>query len=582
MSFCLPKEFSTKFKEALKSGQIVPEKLSAMTSVERRAFFEPIVGQADAQSVNALFESKLLLKDQKRGMVTWAKKVAGLAPQARKDLIAKIERLEKVLDAEDKARFLEDLAEEKLGTNVSFEEAQTIVKLAKEAEELRTAVPETAPRGSTERLAYGLKYVEFQNYVRDLKTKNESLIKDIKADPVGGAGKALLETAGVAKSLLSAFDNSFFGRQGIKVLYTNPTIWGKNFLKSWGDIGREFKRTKSDVPPMDLIKAEIYSRPNAINGKFDKTTVDIGLSAEEAFPSSLPGKIPVLGRVFNASETAFQGAALRMRADLADRLITKAENFGVDLSDAAQAKSIGKLINSMTGRGGLGSFEPAGRALNVTLFSPKFLTSNLNTLTFHRLGQGFAKGKARDFAVRQAAQNMAKIVTSIAGILFVADQLNPGSVEWDPRSSKFGKIKFGNTYFDVTGGMGPIVSLASRLVPSQRDGKWGFWFKSATTGKWTDLTAGKYGQMTALDVAESFLEGKVSPVPGVLRDVWKGKNFQGEKPTITGTLLNLITPLPVQSALQRKDVVDFSTPEGLSGLILEGLGLSASTYEKKK
>jgi len=581
MSFCLPKEFSNKFKEALKEGKIVPEELSAMSSAERRSFLEKIVGEADAKEVNALFESKLLLKDQKRGMVTWAKKVAGITEKTRTDLLSKIERLNKVLDAESKQAFLEDLASQKIGTDVSFEEAGNILRLTKEVEAAKSNVPEGSPRSSTDRLSYGLKYVEFQNYIRELKTGKESLIADIKADPVGGTGKAVLETAGVAKSLLSAFDNSFFGRQGIKVLFTHPTIWTKGLAKSVGDIGRELFKRKSDTQPIDLIKAEIYSRENALNGKYDKTGIDIGLSAEEAFPSSLPGKVPLLGRLFNASETAFQGAALRMRADLADRLIKNAEDFGVNLEDTKQAKSIGKLVNSMTGRGGLGSFEPAGRALNVTLFSPKFLTSNINTLTLHRLGQGFEKGKARQFATREAAKNIVKITGSIAGLLFIADQINPGSVEWDPRSSKFGKIKFGDVYFDVTGGMAPIVTLASRLVPTERNGKWGFWYKSATTGGWTDLTAGKYGQMSALDVGENFFEGKFSPIAGLLRDVWSGKNFQGDKVTPTNAIKSLATPLPIQSALQRKDVVDLSSPEGVAGLIMEGLGLGASTYQRK-
>ncbi|WP_196301892.1 hypothetical protein, partial [Streptococcus pneumoniae] len=88
--------------------------------------------------------------------------------------------------------------------------------------------------------------------------------------------------------------------------------------------------------------------------------------------------------------------------------------------------------------------------------------------------------------------------------------------------------------------------------------------------KWTDLTAGKYGQMTALDVTENFLEGKLAPVPGLLRDVWQGKNFQGEKVTVTNALKSLITPLPIQSALQRKDVENLGSPEGFAGLILEG------------
>lgn len=582
MGFCIPKEFSDKFRSALAEGKVIPEKLAEMTSEQRRDFLKEYVGD-DAKAVNALLESKLILKDQQRGLVTWAKKVAGISKETRNDLIAKIERMDKALTAESKEAFLEDLATQRLGTKVSFEEAQTVVRLAKEAEEVKGAVPEDSPIGSPERLAYGLKTVELQNYVRNLKTQDASFFKDFKADKLVGSAKITAEGLGIAKSLLSSMDNSFFGRQGIKVLYTNPTVWGKAFAKSWGDIRRELFKRKTDIEPMDLIKADIYSRPNAMNGKYERMKLDVGIAAEEAFPSSLPGKIPILGRLFNASETSFQGGALRMRADLADRITARAENFGVDTSIKSQAEPLGKLINSMTGRGGLGSFEAAGQTLNLTLFSPKFLTSNINTLTMHMGGGRFTKGPARRFAQREAAMNLAKIVGTTGMILFIADTLNPGSVEWDPRSSKFGKIKLGNTYFDITGGMAPIVTLASRtLVPTKRNGKWGLWSKSATTGNWVRLNDAKFGQQTALDTFENFFEGKASPPVGVLRDVWSGKNFQGEKPTLKNIGLGLITPLPIQSTMQRSDVEDLTSPEGLAGIILEGLGLSASTYEKKK
>ncbi len=45
-----------------------------MSSADRHAFFSKIVGEDHAGPVNALFESKLLLKDQQRGLINWAKK----------------------------------------------------------------------------------------------------------------------------------------------------------------------------------------------------------------------------------------------------------------------------------------------------------------------------------------------------------------------------------------------------------------------------------------------------------------------------------------------------------------------------
>ena len=79
---CLPKDIVKKFIDALKDGTIDPDALSRMSSAERRTFFDGIVGKDSAKDVNALFESKLLLKDQQTGMVNWAREVAGKKPDA--------------------------------------------------------------------------------------------------------------------------------------------------------------------------------------------------------------------------------------------------------------------------------------------------------------------------------------------------------------------------------------------------------------------------------------------------------------------------------------------------------------------
>ena len=78
-------------------GEIDPEKLAAMSSAQRRAEFAKMLGDENAAQVNASFESKLILRDQQRGLVTWAKKLGGLTEPARRDIIAQISRLDRVL-----------------------------------------------------------------------------------------------------------------------------------------------------------------------------------------------------------------------------------------------------------------------------------------------------------------------------------------------------------------------------------------------------------------------------------------------------------------------------------------------------
>lgn len=165
-AWCLPREYASEFLKALQSGAIDPSKLMDMTSAERRAFFEGIVGKDYAQEVNAQFESKLLLKDQQRGLVTWAKKIAGISPAVRAGLVEKINKLDRVLNPAEEKEFLADLAAKKLGTEVTAEEAGKIFALAQKAAQDRTAPTENLSGVSDEYLKSA---GDLQHYINSLK-----------------------------------------------------------------------------------------------------------------------------------------------------------------------------------------------------------------------------------------------------------------------------------------------------------------------------------------------------------------------------------------------------------------------------
>lgn len=569
MVWCLVKEKADKIKTMLKSGKINPDKLAKMTSKERRAFFNSF-GEENAKKINALFESKLLLKNQKRGMITWAKKISGISKDAKRDILSRINRLDKVLDVNEEKKFLEDLASQRLGVDVTQKEAKTIYKLAQDIEGKLAKIPEDAPVKSKERIEYGMSKVVFEKYFNELKKGTPSLVKWM-TDYLKNPSKIIIELAGATKSMLATLDNSFFGRQGLKVLFNSPIIWSKAFVKSFAD----FSKALVKIDAMDMIKADAYSRPNAINGKYKMGKFDIGEIVEEAFPSSIPEKIPLLGRVFKGSENAFMGAALRMRTDLADKYIKMAGNQGVDVASKKELEAIGRLVNSMTGRGNIGRLDVFGKEINAMFFSIKFLKSNFDTLTMHLFDKGATK-----FTKKQAAKNLFKITAGIAGTLTLAELMFPGSVETDPRSVDFGKIKIGDTRFDITGGMGSLFVLANRLRPTKREGEWGFWTKSSTTGENYKLNSKKYGARTALDMVEDFFENKFSPLAGLGRDILKGEHFGGENIAAKTILRNLTFPLSVQS--MQELLANKNSAPLLQSLILEGLGIGTQTYSEKK
>ncbi len=549
LNFCLPKFEADKFLEKLSKGEINPFELAELDTAGRHSFFEGFMSKEQAKAVNTLFESKLLLKNQQAGLIRWAQQVTGLKPRAKTELIDRINRMdEALLTPESEQAFLADLAEQKLGVGVSMEEATKISDLAEEVANKKANM-----QSGGDRLEYGRSRVAFDNYVENLKQEAKPKFESV--------GQVATDVAGTAKALKTTLDLSAIFRQGYKTMLTHPKIWLKQSMGAFKDAVREF----GGEAVMDEIKADIVSRPNY--DLYRKAKLAIGVT-EEAYPVSFPGRVPLAGRAFKASETAFTGFQYKNRVDIFDKYIKIAEKSGVDITDAQQLESIGKLTNSLTGRGSLGKEQGGSveRGINNAFFSPRNLKSHIDVLTAH-----VGDRSMTSFARKQAAFNLMKIIAGSAGILYIADMIAPDSVEWDPRSADFGKIRIGDTRFDVTGGMSSIPTLAARLITSET--------KSSTSGKVRELNSGLYGADTKADVIWNFFENKLSPVGQVFDDIAiAGETFEGEKPTVGNQLENLLVPLPITNYQELRD--NPKSANMLVALIADALGIGTNTYSK--
>lgn len=578
---CLPPPVVDAFKRALIEGKIVPEKLATMTSEERHRLFSSVVGEGDAKFVNSTFEAKTLLKDQQAGYLRWAKKLTGVTPAVRHTLESKIAKLDRVLEPVEEKQFLKDLASTKLGIDVSSKEATRIVELSKsvrEAEALpRTSEADALKKGytpSANDLKYGYARVDFHDHMNNLMNgASKFKLSDLKganalqAIPI--VSKAIVDTT---KSLGASLDDSFALRQGAKTFWTNNQIWRKQFIDSFKNIAKGLKNT--DAAKRD-ITAHLMADPN-----YDRAVKD-GLRLkgnEDAFPTSIPEKIPLLGRAFGASEIAYSAFAENLRLAIYKDRMRAAQGLGSDVPKN-YGKNIATMVNSLTGAGSFGKHDNLAGALNVAFYSARFLKSNIDTLLLHPLGSGvggtvdrvlFRKEGSQlvSAAQKKAATNLAKIVAGTAGIMVAANALKPGSADYDPRSSNFGKIKVGDTRFDITGGMASVAELAAQLAT------WST--KSATTGLITKLNKGGYGDPTTVDTVVKFLENKLSPVGGVALDYSLGKNRNGEKPTLKGELGGLGLPLGVKNYQELKN--DPHSANILAAVLADSFGISANTY----
>lgn len=607
MAFCIPKHLVSNLKSAIKDGTLHPDKLVQLTSTGRRDLFAEIVGGENAKALNLAFEQKLLLKNQEKAMVDWARDALGLSTADKEALTAKIqatylEKKRRIFTPEEDESFLNEVTSaaysRKYKTDISLEEAEKITEYSRDVSKAREKVDEFLNEDGTWKSKedqakfgydFGAKKVILDKYIGKLKTEAEkdvflNPLKEKSFDDKLGAvgtdvGIAFNFIADNTRAIQASWDNSFWGRQGFKAM-TNPKytkLWAQNFAKSFSDItqvltaglkgGETFKGAsilKRDAI-LDAVKADIFSRPNYLNGRYEMgTKLSVGLKEEE-FPTSLPQKIPLLGRVFSASETAYEAGAMRLRVDIADKLYEIAGKQGIDLKDPFEVGSINQMVNSLTGRGKLRVGEDVQGLVNRTFFAPKNVKSHIDFLTAHA-GQKMSK-----FSKKQARQNILTSIGSIGAVLVIANALWPGSIEWDPRSSDFGKIKIGNTRFDVTGGMGSYVSFISRMITGEK--------KSTTTGL-LQKKGEKFGSGEKMDFLWDFTENKFSPAASLLKDLWQGTDFKGEPISKVDTLLQSVIPIPLGSAYET-----FKDPNAaplLIAILADAFGFGTSTYGPEK
>lgn len=819
---CLPTEITDAFKKALKDGTLDIEWLSDpnTTTEARRAKFGEVLGDGYSQYVNEMFEKKLLLKNQQAGMISWIKDVAGLRPESRNDLIARINKLERAFSPKEQETFLKEVADRVLKVGVSREEAQTIFDLSKKVEESgkvdtikttedflkqvesmdqsrltdqeKAVVAEVRSRIEAEKAveqeqlqairdekeAVKAKAEEEKAKVREDRNKEIERIRDEKAkerevlkqqkrveterlrqekedaqikakedrqtekeairqleeedrleremqkkydrqqekilqdqmreeariekemeaeedriskreqlehdriereagkkaesqyrkdlkDATGKALKKLSDTfkkisgrrpegikeysqemqnklnellrnrediangddrmvygrnkveledyvasltqkgivqafkdapvstvIGTSKSLNGTLDDSAIFRPGIKVLSATwwKPLWYKNAWKTFVDIWKTYGGTDT----MKEVRADVVSRENNLNGRYKKMDLAVQ-SREDAFPTAVPefisekaahyidegvdwlaDKIPgkagkvvkgvgnvvssIVGNTLKAADAAFTGFQYRNRADLADMYIDMAQKAGINVDDPVYLESLGKVVNSMTGRGSLGKLEAISGVVNNVLWSGRNLRGNIDTLTAHALDRNMDP-----WVRKQAAYNLVKFVGFVTAILAVAKAVDPDSVEFDPRSSLVGKIKFGDTTFDVTTGTASILTLASRILTWSN--------KSSTTGAVTSLSApnAKNGE----DLVYDFLRNKLSPAGTMAADFLRGKTFDGKPVTLGGELVNLVMPLPLKNISELKNNPDAANV--IVGAIADGFGIATNT-----
>jgi hypothetical protein len=371
---------------------------------------------------------------------------------------------------------------------------------------------------------------------------------------------AAKETLNLPRAIMSSMDVSAVLRQGGFIGLGNP----KRALES---IGPMFRALASEESYQAQAQA-ILARPNAPLYKEAKLyiaeTGDVPLSAkEESIMSALADKIPGV----KASNRAYVTFLNKLRADSFDAMAATLTPDGAPTKPEMEA--IANFINVATGRGNMGSHAAAAETLATVFFSPRLMLSRFQILA----GQPMYRGTAR--TRKLIAREYAKFLIGV-GVVLGLGALAGATVEKDPRSSDFGKLRFGNTRLDPLGGLAQVSVLLSRLGTGET---------KKMDGSLVPIRGENvpYGSGNSADLIARFLRTKLSPVVGAGVDLLSGKSVVGEPvkaiegkksfPFVGGTIPSLLMPLGF------RDIYDVMQEQGatkgtaLTLLSLFGMGL---------
>lgn len=371
--------------------------------------------------------------------------------------------------------------------------------------------------------------------------------------------------AGLPRALQSSLDLSMGGRQGLLVAARHPVQWARANKES-------VKYLKSDKYYQEQMVAIRKAPEYKLGKKYGLATPAAGGTNEEAYAASeLASKIPVVGRGVDASQRAYEGGLAKLRSDLwAHTLKSYGGVEGAEETLGAKGmQDLAEAINTLTGRGGKkgGLISKHVQTLSTTLFAPRLWAARLNTLNpayYARLSP----------AARKVALENAGAFAAVASVVLGATAALGADIETDPRSSDFLKIKFGDTRYDIFGGLQQNIVFAWRQITGEK--------KNSQTGDVTKLGEG-YGAPTRLTVASDMFTNKLAPVPAFLGRALEGKD-RGGQPLNYATLnpfeneiAKLFQPINLQGIYETSKSTG-SVPQGVARNVPNFFGIGTQTY----
>ena len=373
--------------------------------------------------------------------------------------------------------------------------------------------------------------------------------------------QAGLEVGNLPRALMSSFDFSAPFRQGIFLGTRHPI----RFAQSFPDMFKSFGSEKSYNVLMDSIK----SKPNfnlmqeshlALTDLSNLTT-----NREEKFMSTFAEKIPLIGKGVRASSRAYNAFLSKLRADVFEDLVAKAEKQGLKpFEDPTLTNAIAEYINFSTGRGSLYRLKYSAQILNAGFFSPRLISSRLHILNPYT----YINPTTPAFVRKEALVTLLTMGTYTGTLLGLA-KLGGAKVGGDPRSADFGKIIIGNSRIDIAGGLQQYMRMSYQIASGE--------YKSTTSNKVIKLGKG-FKPLTVYEILMRQIESKEAPLLSFATTLAKQQDYRGKPVNVTKEVMERFTPMVIG------DLIDIlkEDPRLLPLVPLNALGFGVQTYKKNK
>lgn len=397
-----------------------------------------------------------------------------------------------------------------------------------------------------ERLDYQL------SRIRDQRNR---VLEDMKPKTVWGRVRG---NWNAARAIMTTGEFSFVKRQGGATLMSHPIQTAKAIPESFRAFMSDQYAHKLDS---DLVNPDITPlAPLAKKAGVAIIGPDAVISGgENAFVAPWAERLPVL-RNFSRAGRVFLN---KIRMDTFSTLVeTLARNGEATMPEA---KAIAKYVNESTGHGSINGLEGSIANLNTVFFSPRYTISRFQYLLGHSLWGGTSR--TRSIIAKEYAKTFIGL-----GVVYALGSAAGATIETDPRSTDFGKLKFGKTRLDPLSGLAQTTTFLSREASG-----------STKTGsgeirplKGPDVP---FRGDTRTTVLGRFLRTKLAPIPGAIINVGEGQDAAGNPATVAseaGKMALPLTYMDIYQAMREQNV-----PEGTALSILSFFGDGLQTYSNK-